>query len=231
MKLRNKPNINWNLVIGALQVLLLAALIVYVGGLNRELEKMSARLSRVTTAVPEGPAKVVLPPDTDAPVMGADTARVELVVFSDFQCTYCKTFARETLPRLKRDYVDKGLLRISFRHLPLDIHDKAFAAAEASACANEQGQFWPLHDAFFDNPDALGKDFFTRLARQQGMDMDRFNACLQSRRHRTTVEKDMDAAHGVGINGTPAIIINGNVTLGSRPYPYFTEAIDKELGR
>lgn len=218
-------------IIGIIQIVLLAVLIFYINNLDQGLQKTNTRLSRITEPEPQGPQKVNLKTDSTAPFIGADTAKVEMVVFSDFQCGYCKTFALETLPKLRKDYIDKGLLKIYFRNLPLDIHKNAIAAAEAGACANEQNKFWEVHDAFFTNQDSLTKDFFNQKAISLGMDVSKFNACLQSKSYQTKIEKDIAEANNVGITGTPAIIINGNVTLGSRPYPYFKEIIDNELNK
>lgn len=214
-----------------LQVALLAVLIFFIVGFNKKLDLLTTRLADRNLEAPPGPARVNLAPDPQAPSMGSDTAKVKMVVFSDFECGFCKTFAVETLPKLKADFVDKGLLRIEFRDLPLDMHKNAPAAAEAGACANEQGRFWELHDLFFHNQQHLSDAYINAAAQKLSLDEQRFTQCLESHRHKAGIDKDMEDARAQGITGTPTIIINGNVVLGSRPYDQFTEMINSELGR
>src|SRR3954464_14151903 len=76
-----------------------------------------------------------------APALGSATARVVVVEFSDFQCPYCGKFARETFETIQERYIAPGTIRYVFRHFPLDeAHPKAFRAAEAAECANQQGK-------------------------------------------------------------------------------------------
>lgn len=86
----------------------------------------------------------------NAMVVGDDNAEVVLMVFSDFECPYCKTFAQETLSELETKYIDKGEIRFAFHDMPLEsIHPKARRAANAARCANEQGGFYEYHNELF----------------------------------------------------------------------------------
>jgi protein-disulfide isomerase len=72
-------------------------------------------------------------------VKGPKSAPVTVVAFSDFQCPFCSR-AVPTLKEIEDKY--PGKVRIAFKHLPLDFHNNAKTAAEASMAANEQGKFW-----------------------------------------------------------------------------------------
>lgn len=93
----------------------------------------------------EGP-KAPAAAGREAPARGDGRAAVEVAVFSDFECPFCKQ-ARVTLRRVAEEY--GGAVRLAHRHLPLDTHRHAFAAARAAVCADEQGSFWQYHDALF----------------------------------------------------------------------------------
>ncbi len=81
------------------------------------------------------------------PSMGPANASVTIVEFSDFECPYCGGLY-PTLKDIEKNYKDK--IRIVYRQFPLtNIHPHAQKAAEASLCANDQGQFWQMHDAMF----------------------------------------------------------------------------------
>jgi len=86
----------------------------------------------------------------DGMVDGNNDAEITMMEFSDFECPYCQTFAQETYPQIKEDYVDGGEVRFIFRDFPLEsIHTKARKAANAARCADEQGKFMDYHDKLY----------------------------------------------------------------------------------
>ncbi|WP_448700545.1 DsbA family protein [Mucilaginibacter sp. AW1-3] len=181
----------------------------------------------VATAPAAPPVKLNI--DSRSPSMGTNKARVVMTIFSDFECTFCKTFARDVFPRLKEKYVDKGLLKVYFRFLPLDVHQHAFAAAEAAAYANEQGMFWQMHDFLFDNQQTLNVGLFSGWLAGKHLDTVKFKTHLHNHTYKSKIEGDIFEAHRVGISVTPAIVINGKITLGSRSFDHFSKLIDEEL--
>jgi protein-disulfide isomerase len=120
-------------------------------------------------------------------------------------------------------------VRVVYRHLPLDFHDRARPAAEASACAHEQGAFWPYHDLVFENPDALSDEDLSRFASDLGIDADALEACLSAGRGQAVVDTDLAAARAHGISGTPAFVVNGILMSGLQPEEAFIRVIDSEL--
>jgi hypothetical protein len=97
----------------------------------------------------------------DDPFIGPEDAPVTIVEFGDFQCPYCKRFADDTFRDLLEEY--EGDIRFVYRDFPLSsIHPDAQRAAEAAECADEQGQFWEMHDAIFaQQPQGLGEEDLT----------------------------------------------------------------------
>lgn len=84
------------------------------------------------------------------PTLGKKDAPVIMIEFSDFQCPFCGRFWKDTLPQIKKDYVDTGKVLFVYKDFPLrQIHPLAQKAAEAANCAAEQGKFWEYHDALF----------------------------------------------------------------------------------
>ena len=72
--------------------------------------------------------------------------------FSDYQCPYCRGFHQELFPRLKKTYVDTGVVQFIHINLPLTIiHEQAMPAALAAVCAGEQGRFWDMDNALFES--------------------------------------------------------------------------------
>ncbi len=164
----------------------------------------------------------------DAPTKGPAAAPVTIVEFSDFECPFCAR-ARPTLKRIADVYGDK--VRIAFRDFPLPIHPRAPKAAEAAACAADQGKFWEMHDKLFASATKLDVADLKRYAGELGLDAPAFESCLDSGRQAAAVSADMDAGSGYGVSSTPAFFVNGRLVLGALPFERFAEVIDDELAR
>ena len=162
------------------------------------------------------------------PSHGPDTAPITIVEFSDFQCPYCARLI-PTLEEVKKKYGDK--VRIVFRQYPLEFHQFAQKAAEASLCAHEQGKFWEFHDAMFQNQQELAVEQLKARAASLGMNAEQFNGCLDNAKYAAQVKADFDAGAKAGVNGTPAMFINGRFLSGAQPLNEITKVIDDELQR
>lgn len=175
----------------------------------------------------EGPVKPRKPVDATGPSRGNAAAKVVIVEFADFECHFCAK-AHETVMLVLKAYGDK--VRLVFRHYPLSFHPRAPKAAEATACADEQGKFWELHDALFESQE-LDVDALKMQARRAGVDETKFASCLDSGRTAALVKRDMAAGQNVGVSGTPAFFINGFMLSGAQPEEAFRKVIDAELAR
>ena len=163
------------------------------------------------------------------PSKGPDSAPVTIVEFSDFQCPFCSRII-PTLDRVVRDYPDS--VRLVFRQFPLhSIHPQAQEAAEASLCAADQGKFWEMHDAMFENQSGLEVAELKALARRLGLEPAAFDECLDSGSKAGWVSEDLEAGAQFGVSGTPALFINGRFLSGAQPYDAIAEVIDDELRR
>jgi protein-disulfide isomerase len=164
-----------------------------------------------------------------APTEGPATAPVQIVEFSDFQCPYCSRLL-PTLQQVKQKYGDK--IHLTFRQYPLPIHNNAPKAAEAALCANDQGKFWQMHDAMFADQGGLAADGLkAKAGKIEGLKADVFNSCLDSGKHAEEVKKDIAAGSAAGVNGTPAMFVNGRFISGAVPLDDITKVIDDELKR
>jgi protein-disulfide isomerase len=163
----------------------------------------------------------------DGPSLGPDDAPVTIIEFSDFQCPYCKR-ASPIVHRLAEKYPEQ--VRIVYRHMPLDsIHPRARAAAEASACADDQGLFWEYHDQIFANSSKLSDEDLLAFGTAVGVDEAVFAACVETRKHAEAVQADVADATSAGITGTPAFVVNGIVLYGLQSEDDLDKVIRAEL--
>ncbi|MCG8589850.1 MAG: thioredoxin domain-containing protein [Proteobacteria bacterium] len=161
------------------------------------------------------------------PGIGPEGAPVTIVEFSDYQCPFCKR-AEPVVKQVLERYPDQ--VRLVFRHMPLDsIHPLARGAAEASACADEQGRFWEFHDHLFQNQRALKPEDLERYAGETGLDVPEWKACMDEGRTKQLVADDVAAARLLDVRGTPAFFVNGIPLSGAKPLEDFVRVIDREL--
>ena len=162
-----------------------------------------------------------------SPFKGGANAKVVVYEFSDFECPFCAR-GRTVVDQINKAYGDK--VKIVFRHFPLDFHKNAMPAAIASMCANREGKFWAMHDKFFDNQRALGEDI-NKMAKEVGVDMAKFEACVKGSETAKEIQDDMKVAETIGVNSTPTFFVNGKRVAGALPFEQFKSLIDAELGK
>jgi protein-disulfide isomerase len=167
-------------------------------------------------------------------IKGSRDADTVLIVYSDFECPFCKRFAQDVLPQLHNDYVAKGKLAVVFRHFPLRSHRHARDAAVAAECAGRQGRFWEMHDRMFEAP-TLDVNTITTLALSLNL-MPKFTECTRSVDVAELVTAQASLASSLGVQGTPSFFLgkrtsNDGVKVerafsGARPIGDFREALD-----
>ena len=172
------------------------------------------------------PARVEV--EAIGPSKGPDDAVVTIVEFSDFQCPYCQRVV-PTIDQILTKYPTQ--VRFVFRNLPLAMHPHAQAAAEAAACAGNQGNFWDYHDLIFATPRALSDEDLERYASEIGLEMAAFRQCVQNRETQQIVDADLATAENLRISSTPSFLINGIPLSGARSLEAFSEVIDAEIAR
>ena len=194
--------------------------------------------------VPNTPVKVDI---SNSPILGDKNATLTLVEFSDYECPFCKKSFDELLPELKKNYISTGKLRLVYKNLPLPFHQNAAKEAEAALCAKDQGgdvAYFKYHDAIFTQTAGGGTgialDQLPVLAKEIGMNVTKFQKCLDDSKFKTAVDKDLAQAQKVGANGTPTWFlgkttsddsVEGVIMVGAQPFSAFKTAIDQALSQ
>jgi protein-disulfide isomerase len=170
-------------------------------------------------------------------LLGAKSAPVVLIEFSDFQCPFCARFANELLPELEKRYIADGQLAVAFRHLPIETsHPFALAAAQLSECALDIGAFRPFHAAIFRRKGILDLQALRQESAAIGLDPARAGACLNDPGVLQRVRTDVELAKSLGVSVTPTLFaglrVGGTsvsiraVIAGAQPLERFTDVID-----
>ncbi|MGB8251919.1 MAG: thioredoxin domain-containing protein, partial [Anaerolineaceae bacterium] len=155
-------------------------------------------------------------------------APVTIIMFSDYQCSFCQKWYLEVMQPLMQNY--EGKIRFVYRDFPLStIHASATATAEAANCAGDQGKYWDFFDAVFSGTDTLSDETIQQYATAINLDIDLFNQCLATHKYQDEVEADFSYAAALGVQSTPTFFINGILVIGARPYAVFKSLVDQEL--
>ncbi len=168
------------------------------------------------------------------PLLGNTNAKVTVVEFADFRCPFCEQFFTNTLPQLKKDYIDTGKVKLAFRNYAF-LGPASTLAGQASECANDQGKFWDYHDYMYKNqPTETDTSMYTvanisQIAGGLGMDQSQFQDCLGSTKFDKDFQDDLSAASTAQVNGTPTFFINGQRLVGAQPFSAIKAVIEQEL--
>ena len=165
------------------------------------------------------PAKSPVPsrPTTADPMaLGSAMAKLTIVEFSDYQCSYCRRFHAEVLPALRKAYIDTGKVQLVFKDYPLSMHSEALPAALAGRCAGAQGKFWPMNELLFANQAQLAGALYPKLAATLALDVEAFKRCLLDPTITAAIRRDQQQALDLGINATPGFLIGRSLPEGLR---------------
>jgi protein-disulfide isomerase len=161
----------------------------------------------------------------DAARLGPASAPVQLVEFADFECPYCIKVHPE-LQRLKAEFGDR--ISLVYKDFPLPMHAHAQKAAEAARCAGTQDKFWQYHDRLFSSKQ-IDVPQLKQFAADLGLDVAKFNACLDSGQQAAAVQKDAAEAQKIGLSATPSFFLNGHFFTGALQYQDLRQMVLREL--
>jgi len=160
-------------------------------------------------------------------VLGRQDAPIAVVEFSDFGCPYCGRFARSTLPTLRQDYIDPGIVRWRYVPIAMGFQGGELMGAVAECVAELGGSetFWRAHDLFYRHQAALrGPDARPRLLEyvtELGLSAERVDTCIDDPATRRKLGANNTAAGEWYVRGTPTFVINGVPVSGALPTEFF----------
>ena len=177
--------------------------------------------------------------ENGSPILGSESAPITIVEFGDYQCEACYAWFHTTRDTLIDNYVETGKAKLIFVDLPFLGRDSPMAA-QASYCAEDQGQYWEYHTMLYTfqdgHPDSgwADRDRLNSFAFSLDMNMDEFNECMDSSKYKKRVKANYDEAVKNGVQSTPTFIIisedgKREQFSGSQPYSVFAATIESML--
>ena len=170
-------------------------------------------------------------------MLGNPNAKITIVEFGDYQCTFCYKFHDETMKKINQEYIKTANVNFIYKDFPLN-GEQSILASEAAYCAQKQNKFWEYHDTLYNNWGGENTGWITEnvlqgFARDVGLNMDEFSQCLENSEYRQKVLDNEQFAREIGINATPSFLIFNDSELyriiGAQPFDKFEQAFE-ELG-
>jgi protein-disulfide isomerase len=199
------------------------------------LATLDKTVQQIKAAPPAAPARPQIDPNktyaiplTNAPVKGAEMAKVTVVEFADYQCPFCgqaESLMKQVLEAYPKD------VRVVYKQFPLTtIHPQAMSAAKAALAAGRQGKYWEMHDLLFEDQRQLGPDKYTEFAGKLELDVTQFQKDMESPEVLAQINRDMQDGKAADVTGTPTLFVNGK-RLMNRSFDGFRQMIDAALGK
>jgi protein-disulfide isomerase len=172
----------------------------------------------------------------DGPSFGPPNAKITMIVFSDFECPYCRELAKTLRDNIPQKYPTD--VRVVFKDFPIDsIHKWARAASEAAHCLASQkpGAFWAFHDWIFEHQQEINetnvRDRVLGFAKQQNLDVPQVSSCLANHATAQEIDRNQQIGAALQISQTPTIFVNGRTVSGAVPWQTLDNIIKMELNR
>ncbi|MGW8265665.1 MAG: DsbA family protein [Longimicrobiales bacterium] len=165
---------------------------------------------------------------------GSSDAPVRVLEVSDFGCGYCRIFHQETFPTLREVYVEAGLVQWKFIPFVLGRFPNGLEASIAAECSGEQDSFFSMQGRLFGDQSGWKNSidpfpFFARLAEEEGLDVERFNRCIDGGWRENQVRANVRFGREIGVRGTPTFLIDGIPISGALPLDTFRDILDIAL--
>ena len=169
-----------------------------------------------------------------SPLLGDTNAKITIVEFGDYQCTYCHLFHENTKDALLQQYVSTGKANFVFRDFPLNGPDSVLAA-EAAYCAGDQDKYWQYHDELYKNwagekTGWVNRKSLDQFATTVGLDLGQFDKCLDDKKYEQKVLDNQRFGEKLGVDATPSFLIfnSKKITkiIGNQPLSVFQQVLD-----
>ncbi len=178
-------------------------------------------------------SNIVLP---EGRILGKKDAPIAIYEFSSFGCYHCAEFHLGTLPRIKKEYIDKGIIKLVF--IPFPLEQKSMHATLISECLSNDNYFSFVDTMFKKQREWWlsrdSEDVILQYAKHSGLDETRARACLKNEdKAREIIAKRQMSMESFQIQGTPSFLIalknNREVRYGAPSFDDIKQIVDSHL--
>ncbi len=166
-------------------------------------------------------------------VLGEATAKITMVEFTDYLCSFCHLYTTQTFPKIVEQYVKTGKVRYIVRHTISVGGDKTVAVANIAACANEQKQFWGFHGlAHASAAQWSGADVaqltstLITLSQKLNLNTKDLTTCVQRNKYTQQYNTEIELSRRFGVTGTPSFVIGGYFFSGALPFEVYQKIFE-----
>ncbi len=171
-------------------------------------------------------------------ILGASNAPVILIEYGDYQCPACAQFYNNIQPGAANHLYRHWKSKINLSRNEL-YRQRIRCRCEAAQCAADQNAFWKYHDLLYrakynekngsENDGFFNTTLFVALAKQLGLDAEKFTGCLNSQKYIGLIEQGTKTAQGLGIKSTPTLFVDSRQIIGVQPFAQYQQTIDAAL--
>ena len=167
-------------------------------------------------------------------VIGDKDAPITIIEYASMSCSHCASFHNNTLPDIKKEYIDTGKVRMVFRDYPFNY--PALLGSMMMRCISSDLRYdymnalYTLQNTWVNKDPKISKKELYKIMQSGGMTKDEFDECYSNLDNENLIlEGVMAAQKDFNIKSTPSFIVNGNLVEGNKNIKEFRQIIDKIL--
>ena len=167
-------------------------------------------------------------------VIGDKDAPITIIEYASMSCSHCASFHNNTLPDIKKEYIDTGKVRMVFRDYPFNY--PALLGSMMMRCIASDLRYdymnalYKLQNTWVNKDPKISKKELYKIMQSGGMTKDEFNECYSNLDNENLIlDGVMAAQKDFNIKSTPSFIVNGNLVEGNKNIKEFRQIIDKIL--
>ena len=167
-------------------------------------------------------------------VIGDKDAPITIIEYASMSCSHCASFHNNTLPDIKKEYIDTGKVRMVFRDYPFNypalLGSMMMRCIESDVRYDYMNALYQLQNTWVNKDPKISKKELYKIMQSGGMTKNEFNECYSNLDNENLIlEGVMAAQKDFNIKSTPSFIVNGNLVEGNKNIKEFRQIIDKIL--
>jgi len=167
-------------------------------------------------------------------IIGNVNAPITIIEYASMSCSHCANFHNNTLPDLKKEYIDTGKVRYVFRDFPYNY--PALLGSMVMRCIPSEVRYdymnalYKLQNRWVVRENAITRQELYKIMQTGGMTKENFDTCLSNVDLENKILQEVIAAQSeFNIQSTPSFLINGDLLEGDKPIKVFRQILDKIL--